>query len=226
MNFFSFGCFLCGKRLQIASNGICSHCYQEISKYCYCGHCGSALPYDSKTCGNCIKLKPKWDNIVFVGQYSPPLSTLIHQFKFQDQFHLDKSLARLLYLAIRNAKRTHQLKLPEVIIPVPLYRLRHWRRGYNQSLLIAKQLSYWLNIPYDDKLIIRHRNTATQRGLSGKLRKQNLMDAFFCTNENCKYRSVAIVDDVITTGATVKAVIESLKKTKIKNIQVWGIAKA
>ena len=93
-------------------------------------------------------------------------------------------------------------------------------------MLLASQLSRWLNIPYDENLIIRNRKTKTQRGLSAKLRKKNLKDAFLCTDNKCHYKSVAIIDDVITTGATMKAIVESLKNTQIKHIQVWGVAKA
>ena len=116
--------------------------------------------------------------MVIIGHYIEPLSILIQRFKFQNQFWIDRTLARLLYLAVRDAKRTHQLKLPEAIIPVPLYHFRQWRRGYNQADLLSRQLSRWLDIPNLNNIVKRVKHTHAQRGLSAKDRRQNLKMPF------------------------------------------------
>ncbi|EKX98637.1 comF family protein [Aggregatibacter actinomycetemcomitans Y4] len=165
--------------------------------------------------------------MVIIGRYNEPLSTLIHRFKFQNQFWLDYTLARLLYLAIREARRTHQLPLPEVILPVPLHHFRQWRRGYNQADLLAQQLAKWFKIPVDNGLLLRAKRTPTQRGLTAKDRRHNLKNAFrISTNDrHFPYRSVALVDDVITTGSTLNEIAKRLRQANVVHIQVWGLAR-
>nr|WP_005573134.1 hypothetical protein [Aggregatibacter actinomycetemcomitans] len=165
--------------------------------------------------------------MVIIGRYNEPLSTLIHRFKFQNQFWLDRTLARLLYLAIRDARRTHRLPLPEVILPVPLHHFRQWRRGYNQADLLAQQLAKWFKIPVDNGLLLRTKRTPTQRGLTAKDRRHNLKNAFrISTNDrHFPYRSVALVDDVITTGSTLNEIAKRLRQANVVHIQVWGLAR-
>ena len=107
MNFFNFRCIHCRGNLHIAKNGLCSGCQKQIKSFPYCGHCGAELQYYAQHCGNCLKQEPSWDKMVIIGHYIEPLSILIQRFKFQNQFWIDRTLARLLYLAVRDAKRTH-----------------------------------------------------------------------------------------------------------------------
>lgn len=227
MNWCSVCCVICQRCLAIAQHGICSYCNQQIKRFYYCGCCGSQLAQDELHCGHCLRNEPSWEQMVIVGRYTEPLSQLIHRFKFQQQFYLDKALARLLYLSIRQAKRTHRLVLPELILPVPLHHHRQWYRGYNQSALLAKWLSYWLNIPYSNDVLVRHQYTPTQRGLSATQRRQNLRGAFSISMKgmNRIYPSVALVDDVITTGSTLNEIAKLLRKQGIQHIQVWGLAR-
>ena len=129
---------------------------------------------------------------------------------------------------MRNAKRTHQLKFPEAIIPVPLYHFRQRRRGYNQADLLSRQLSRWLDIPNLNHIVKRVRHTHTQRGLSAKDRRQNLKNAFSLavSKNEFPYRRVALVDDVITTGSTLNEISKLLRKLGVEEIQVWGLARA
>ncbi|KGQ69414.1 competence protein ComF [Chelonobacter oris] len=218
------GCLLCRCRLAIADHGICSRCNHQITRFCYCGCCGSELAFDMPHCGKCLTEPPQWQRLVAVSHFRPPLSELIHRFKFQRQFQLDRTLARLLLLAVRQARRTHQLPLPDVILPVPLHRFRHWQRGYNQSELLTKWLSRWLAIPYDKQLLQRTRHTTAQRALNRKQRRKNLKNAFNLRSKP-SYHSVAIVDDVITTGATMTEICKLLQKCGVKHIQVWCLCR-
>lgn len=224
-NLFNYCCVHCDKPLAIAHHGLCSHCNRQIRRYPYCGRCGTELPSDQLFCGRCLQIKPLWNKIVIIGRYSEPLSDLIHRFKFKNQYFLDRTLARLLLLAIRNAKRTHQLTLPDVILPVPLHHWRQWQRGYNQSNLLANWLYHWLAISVRQDLIQRCKHTATQRGLSAVRRRKNLKGAFRVSASIKKYQSVALVDDVITTGSTLNEITKQLRKQGVKHIQVWGLAR-
>lgn len=224
MNIAGFRCVQCQSKLVIPNHGLCSRCNKKIRCFSYCGRCGTELPRDALYCGKCLQVEPIWDRMVIIGHYTEPLSTLIHQFKFQKQFFLDRTLARLLLLAIYQAKRTHQLILPEVILPVPLHHKRQWQRGYNQADLVAQYLSHWLKIKCDNQWLHRCRHTHTQRGLSAAARQKNLRNAFALSNIR-SYQSVALVDDVITTGSTLNEISRLLRKNGVQHIQVWGLAR-
>ncbi|MFD0966109.1 phosphoribosyltransferase family protein [Seminibacterium arietis] len=228
MNLLGFCCINCGKKLAISSHGICSLCNKSIVRYPYCGCCGSKLTKNNSKCGYCLQNDPMWNQMVIIGSYNEPLSMLIHRFKFQNQFWLDRTLARLLLIAIYQARRTHQLKLPDVILPVPLHHFRQWKRGYNQAELLARPIAKWLNIPIRNDLIKRNKNTPTQRGLNSTERRKNLKNAFKISEKlkNYSYSSVALVDDVITTGSTLNEIAKLLRQQGISHIQVWGLARA
>lgn len=224
MNILGFRCVQCQGQLQISTHGLCSRCYREIRRFAYCGKCGAELPHNAMLCGQCLRNEPSWDRLVMVGRYNEPLSLLIHRFKFQNQFWLDRTLARLLLLAIRHAKCVHGLILPEVILPVPLHHIRQWQRGYNQADLLACWLSKWLHIPMQNQLLQRHKRTPTQRGLTAKARRQNLKNAFSATKP-FPYQRVALVDDVLTTGSTVNEIAKLLRKIGVQEIQIWCLAR-
>lgn len=226
MNFFDFRCVLCQKNLFMGNNGICSQCNKAIERYTYCGCCGMPSPNNVQYCGYCLNSPPYWDHMIIIGHYAPPLSKLIQQFKFHNLFWLDKTLARLLLLSVYEARRLHFINFPDAIFPVPLSHLRQWMRGYNQADLIAGYLAKWLNIPYYPQHIQRIKNTPTQLGLNAKERKQNLKDAFALSIQSSKYHSIALVDDVITTGSTLNEVAKCFKTLGVQNIQVWGLARA
>lgn len=227
MNWFGFRCFLCQQTLAIAHHGLCSRCNQTIHRFTYCGHCGMEIARPALHCGRCLQNEPSWDRIVIIARYMEPLSQLIHRFKFQKSFFLDRTLARLLLLAVYDARRIYGLTLPDVLIPVPLYHFRQWQRGYNQADLLAQQLSKWLKIPVDNQLVQRCKHTHTQRGLSATDRRKNLRHAFQLSDKQskCRYQSVALIDDVITTGSTLNEIAKLLRKAGIQHIQVWGLAR-
>ena len=128
---------------------------------------------------------------------------------------------------MREARRTHGLSLPQAIIPVPLYHFRQWQRGYNQADLLANWLSRWCDAPNCHHVVKRIKHTHTQRGLTAKDRRQNLKNAFTVnTQKPFPYERVALVDDVITTGSTLAEITKQLRKLGVKEIQVWGLARA
>ena len=225
-NIFDFCCIQCGRRLQIAAHGLCSFCYKQIKTFHYCGCCGTKLPEDRQRCGICLLTPPLWQKIVFVSAFEDPLQSLIYRFKFQQDYWLDRSLARLLLLAVKEARRTHQLSLPELLIPVPLHHRRQWQRGYNQSSLLAQYLSRWLNIPYLENAVIRQRATSTQRGKNSRQREQNMQQAFALKQRlPAQIKRIALIDDVITTGATMEAICRCLMQQELAEIQVWALCR-
>ncbi|MBF0786178.1 amidophosphoribosyltransferase [Muribacter muris] len=225
MNIWGFRCFHCQRQLQISSHGFCSHCVALVKPSPYCTRCGSPLLHYHHGCGNCLNGEVKWHQIVQISRYKPPLADWIHRFKFQHQAYLDEALGRLLLLAIKNAQRNYRLERPEVILPVPLFWHRQWKRGYNQADCLAAYVADKLTIPLDNRSLIRIKATCSQRELTAAARKKNVKDAF-CYQPQQNYRNVAIVDDVITTGATLNAICSQLLKKGIRHIQVWALARA
>lgn len=223
-NWISASCVLCQRTLAITQHGICSRCNREINRFAYCGSCGAELAFNVAHCGQCLTSPPLWQHLVTISHFQPPLSEMIYRFKFQRQFQLDRTLARLLLLAVLQARRNHSLILPDVLLPVPLHPFRHWQRGYNQSELLTRKLSGWLNVPYDNHLLQRTRHTQAQRELNGKQRRENLKNAF-ALRYKPHYRSVAIIDDVITTGTTLHEISKQLQQVDIEQIQVWCLCR-
>ena len=225
MNLWSFRCFHCHQPLAIAHHGICCRCKRLLKSQPYCGICGMPLNHNHLGCGHCLRNEPKWHRIVQISGYNDPLAEWLHQFKFHQHYWLDQPLARLLLLAIREAQRTHALTLPEVMMPVPLFWRRYWKRGYNQAELLASPLSHWLNIPLDIQSLQRTKSTIPQRELTAMERRQNLRGAFVYQPIK-PYKRVAIVDDVVTTGSTLNTICAELLKQGVEEIQVWTLARA
>lgn len=225
MNLLNFRCFECGQMLSFAHHGFCSHCTKQLSKHPYCLHCGLPLLSFQPHCGNCLRDEPKWHRILQISDYKPPLADWIHRFKFQQHYWLDHALARLLLLEIIHQRRERYFSLPEVILPVPLFWQRQWQRGYNQAERIARPLSRWLNIPLDTHSLKRVRMTTPQRELTAQERRANLRGAFHY-QPAITYRTVAIVEDVVTTGSTLNAICSELLKQGVKEIHVWTLARA
>lgn len=220
-----FRCFHCHQRLAIPAHGFCSRCYGLLNPSPYCGHCGANLVENRIGCGECLRSEPKWQRILQVSSYKSPLADWIHRFKFQQQYYLDRPLARLLLLAVKRAQRCHSLPLPEVLMPVPLFWQKQWQRGYNQAELLAKPLADWLNIPLDTQSLKRIRHTASQRELSAADRRRNLRGAF-AYRPRKNYKRVAVIDDVVTTGSTLNAISLELRKQGVEEVQVWTLARA
>lgn len=223
-NPFAFRCFYCQQILVLAQQGICCRCNRLISRLPYCGVCGSPLTEYHLGCGNCSLNRPLWDRIVYVSPYQSPVSELIHRFKFRQQYYLDRTLARLLLLAVLAAKREQDLSLPELLLPVPLHHHRQWQRGYNQADLLARYLGHYLKLPVNNCWLQRQRSTLSQRGLIAAERQKNLVGAFSLKGK-VKVQSVAIIDDVITTGATMHELCVLLRQQGVSEIQVWALCR-
>lgn len=219
---------LCHQPLNLTQHGFCSNCTGLFSSPPNCQQCGEILTTPSIKCGQCLQHPPLWNTLIQVMPYQSPISELIHHFKFQRGFYLDKALARLLLLSILNARRKQYTLLPNLIISVPLHHRRHWQRGYNQAALLAKQLAYWLKIEWSDHIIQRIRPTATQRELNAVARRKNLHRAFILNQHSAKSlkgKRIAIVDDVVTTGATIHNMCTLLKQAGVSDIQIWCLAR-
>ncbi|MGD2118806.1 MAG: phosphoribosyltransferase family protein [Chromatiales bacterium] len=152
-------------------------------------------------------------------RYQSPFDYLVSDFKFRHNLAGGDLLAQLFC-----QQRQLPTPLPDRLIPVPLHRRRLRQRGFNQAQLLATAIGRQIGIAVDHQLVQRIRHTPAQHELSGKQRRRNLRGAFELTAD-CKGLSLAIVDDVVTTGSTVNELARVLKQAGANSVQAWAIAR-
>ncbi len=216
-------CILCGGT-GLDSQDICLPCYNDLHNNhhcCYrCAAIFETVNSNPMLCGQCISQSPDFDETHAPYQHTGIIRYLIAALKFKRQY---KNARLLAYLLGRYLEQSSEM--PELIIPVPLHKMRFRERGFNQSIEIAKAISRRLNIPLDTKACIRKRNTPHQIDLPAKQRHKNIRNAF----EVCQpihARHVAILDDVMTTGSTANELAKVLKKAGVSRVDVWVCARA
>ena len=145
------------------------------------------------------------------------------KFKFNDEAYIKNYFVELI---VRNDKIKNKLKDIDLIIPVPMYFLKKLRRGYNQAELIAKGIAKNLKIQEDNNILIKYKNTKTQSLLNLEERKNNLKDCFKVENyKKIENKNILLVDDIYTTGTTIRECVYQLKKFNCNMISVLVIAK-
>jgi len=237
MNIFYGTCILCG--LSSKRNiDICLKCETElpwIEKACC--NCGQPL-YDiydndskntestlinTETCGSCLRKKPPFDKTLVFFHYQKPISDFIMALKFNKKLIYAKILTDLLIPKLIKHYNINQ-SIPELIIPVPLHKKRLRERGYNQALEIARPIAKKLNLPIDFRSCRRIKPTKPQTFISSSERDKNLIGAFTVNNQ-FRAKHIAIIDDVMTTGNTVKELSKILHKNGAQTIDIWCCAR-
>lgn len=156
--------------------------------------------------------------------FDGPIRRATHLFKYSGEHERGRDLGRR--LAGRFEALFPDARI-DVIVPVPLHPRRYRQRGFNQSLILAKELGSLLNVPVVEA-VERKRNTTPQAGLSADRRLQNLKDAFAPSESAMQYiaeRRILVVDDVTTTGATISAVAESLQSMGVRSMNACTLAR-
>ena len=216
---------------------LCQPCRHSIAllQAPFCRICG--LPFESKeggnhTCGTCIQSPKQFDLARACGVYCDGLKDLIHCFKYRQIPQLAKPLGVLLAWGFL---KYFQDRAIDMIIPVPLHPKRMRSRGFNQSyLLIHAAEKEWLRKVYDGQLpnittkkLVRIRSTQPQTGLGRDHRRKNIRNAFAVNHfSSISQKSVLLVDDVYTTGATVDECARVLKKRGAGRVDVLSLARA
>lgn len=217
-------CPLCRKNLSAADRFFCPDCLAGFVSLpaAHCPRC--ALPFagrdnSSHLCGRCSSAAPPFQKVYALGLYEQRLREAIQQFKFSQAVSLDRPLARLLNTALGT-------DLPvDLIVPVPLYVKRLRQRSYNQSLLLARELSRLRGIPVTGNLLQKCQDTLPQQGLGARERERNLSRSF-TLSQPLSGEKVLLVDDVMTTGATVAACSKCLLQGGADAVQVAILARA
>ncbi len=162
-------------------------------------------------------------------EYSGPIRDAIHAFKYRGKTALAAPLADLLWeYSTSEAGRAIPFENVTVIAPIPLHPLRRWRRGFNQSTLLARELSERAQIPYAE-ILKRTRHTAPQIELGAHQRAANVRGAFALDErallEYSRAHSVLLLDDVATTGATLEECARILKKSGVAEVYALTLAR-
>lgn len=215
-------CLLCGEGPTRLPN-LCSACAAELPRLgTRCLSCAVPLPR-SVLCPRCQRRPPPYACVCAPFRYSPPVSELVQALKFQGQLAAAEPLGRLLaaHVAAGGALR------PQIVLPVPLHPQRLRTRGFNQSLEIARRVGRELGLPVARGGARRVRPTAPQSGLASRAqRRRNVRGAFVAGAQAGRWRHVAILDDVLTTGATVSELARVLRRAGVKRVEVWAVARA
>jgi len=157
-------------------------------------------------CGACLKRAPYFDATQAIWRYGFPLDRLIQSLKYGHRLTTIGFFGR----ALAGAPQMPLSQRPDLILAVPLAPARLRQRGFNQSVEIARRLARQMKVPLDLSHVHRQRNTSPQASLPWKERVKNVRDAFECTI-NLTGRRVLVIDDVMTTGATLNELARTLK---------------
>ena len=213
-------CPACGT-IVIEPHRFCLPCWQALAflgEPC-CARCGLPFEYgsdDVAECGRCLADPPRFDRLRAAVAYGEVARKVALKLKYSGRPGVAETLGRLV--------ARHLEPRPEaLLVPVPLHRWRIWKRGYNQAALIASALSRLSGVPAEADILRRVKATPTLRGLGRRERAEAVRGAFRVTPAGkalLRGRSVILVDDVFTSGATANACAKALKRAGAASVDV------
>ena len=201
---------------------ICNVCREKLKPITgpRCFRCSKPLKREEQEyCKDCRKTR-LFDKGIGIFPYGSVLQESLFKLKYGKRQEYGSFYGQIAAVYSREIIRNWGV---EIIIPIPLHRKRMEKRGYNQAELIAEALGKTLCIPVDSRLMKRKVNTRPQKELDYRERKQNMKNAFFLKGEN-RYRRILLVDDIYTTGSTIEAAAELLKRNGAENVFFLTIA--
>lgn len=216
-------CLICQCNADSAT-GICSFCAADLP---WLGHCCTicALPLPQTApalCGPCGRRPSPLTKTICAFRYQGTIAPLLTRFKFHHQLDVGHALSQAFEQRLNDIPIA---AMPQAIIPVPLHRIRLQERGFNQAFELVRAFARKRHIPILANACIRHRYTPDQVGLTALQRRRNLRGAFALGAQKLPAH-IAIVDDVITTGATALNLARVLKRAGVQNIELWVLARA
>ncbi len=224
-------CLLCGLR-SYRDFALCSLCESGLAANdACCTQCALPMPWAlpnrnglrGARCGQCLLSPPAFDRVVAPWLYDEQMAFLIHRWKFHGERQLTPLLAHLWLQPFSESAQAI-----DIIVPVPLHWRKFWHRGFNQSLILAAalrgQCEALRTVRLSTRLVQRHQATLPQSSLSALARKTNLIAAF-TARQRCDNLRIAIVDDVLTTGATAAAMATTLRDAGAAHIEIWCLAR-
>ena len=218
-------CLLCDEATD-SSTPICVACERELPWLIdQCDRCALPMPMSGLTCGACNRQPPAFNDVVAPWLYDFPVDALVTRFKHQGRWPLGRLLAELLGDTLQH-RFDEGLRRPDWLIPVPLAKKRLRQRGFNQAAMLANWLGARLNLPVDERVIRRVKETPSQQGLDAKARKRNLASAFAIRDATAILgKHLALIDDVLTTGSTAGVLAGLLLKAGARSVDVYCLAR-
>ncbi|MDD4370033.1 MAG: ComF family protein [Anaerostipes sp.] len=220
-------CPICQDVLEDSKSLICKKCYKKVIfiKEPFCFSCGKQLEDPrEELCFDCKKHPKSFDKGRALCFYNDEMRVSLSAIKYHNQ----RDFVKFYAAQIKNQKKILLDWNVDLIVPVPLHPWKQRKRGFNQAMLFAKEIGIIINKPVDDKFLIRRTYTTPQKTLGPMERVKNLEKAFAVNQKERKRvgipRSVLLVDDIYTTGATVESCARVLKKVGVQKVYVYCIA--
>ena len=185
-----------------------------------CAVCGEPNP-GGDLCLECIQQPPVYNHLRSWAVFEGPVREAIHKLKYNGDIGLGEILARQLIKLVKELGWYY-----DMVVPVPLSTERLKERGYNQSALLARPIALAFGSRYMPNSLVRVRNTASQVGLNAGERLVNVAGAFRAAPETVKQKTILVVDDVTTTGATIQACSEALLQAGASKVLGLTLARA
>ncbi len=220
-------CVGCGGRCDRASGHLCWECFRLLPLVAgsYCERCGCPIETAEThafRCGACQAHPPAFDCARVAGRFQGSLRRMAHAFKYNRALWLTDDLAEIVHGCV---VAQFDAAAVDVVVPIPLFRTRARSRGYNQAALLGAAVARRLDRPFAPQALVRVRDTGTQTRLSAAARRINVRHAFTVNGDGwVAGRTVLLVDDVMTTGATLSEAARALKAGGAW--RVWAVAAA
>lgn len=215
---FPQACMLCSAS-EGGAHALCTACLKDLPWHTTerCPQCGLAS-LDNQICGHCLKSPPAFDATQALFRYEYPLDAMLQRYKYSHLLTMAKTFGELLANSI--SLTTH----PDIIIPMPLHSQRLQERGFNQAVEVARVIAKQLHIKLDHQSCARIKLAPPQVSLPLKQRVKNMHGAFTCHQKLDGLR-IALLDDVMTTGASLNALASTVKSAGASHVECWVIAR-
>lgn len=217
-------CLVCREAVETAGIDLCAACRRALPWQRHaCPRCALPLGAPAPACGTCLRRPPPVTETRAIFRYEPPLDRLLPRLKFHDDLAAGRLCAALMADVL--AGTLAGAPRPDALVPLPLHRARLRSRGFDQTLELARPLARALALPLRDDLLVRARATAPQSRLDAAARRRNLRGAFSVRIDGPLPVHVALVDDVMTTGATLHAAADALRRAGVARVDAWVCAR-
>lgn len=206
--------------------GLCTPCRRDLpANHWHCRCCALPLAFagNETLCGQCLQDLPPFTRVVAPWRYRFPVDGMIQRYKYNGQ----RAFARPLIHdfgdhLVAMLEAAPELR-PDLLVASPMHLARRRKRGFNQAADIAEQLSKRTGISWTTDLVIRNRRTRPQRGLNREERLANLQGIYQLSHT--PPARIAVIDDVVTTGATARSLTEALLEAGAEEVQIWALAR-